>query len=321
MRVAPPVVLTEDQKRTLHQWARGRSLPARQVERARVVLLAAAGKQDLEIAAEVGVSNQKAARWRKRFLQMGLAGLEKDAPRPGRTPTITSAKVQEVVRKTTQEKPANATHWSTRSMAEAAGLSEKSVRRIWHKHGLKPHLSRTFKVSNDPEFAEKLEAIVGLYLNPPEHAIVLCADEKSQIQALDRTQPGLPIKKGRCGTMTHDYKRNRTATLFAARNTMDSTQISLGDDRHRHQEWLKFLRVIDSVTPADKDLHLIVDNYATHKHPKVQRWLERHPRFHIHFTPTGSSWLNMAERFFRDLTQNRLRRGVFHDPEELILAI
>ena len=321
MRVAPQVVLTEDQERILHQWARIRSLPARQVERARIVLLAAAGKQDLEIAAEVGISNQKAARWRNRFLEMGLAGLEKDAPRPGRTPTITSAKVQEVVRKTTQEKPANATHWSTRTMAEAAGLSEKSVRRIWHKHGLKPHLSRTFKVSNDPKFAEKLEAIVGLYLNPPEHAIVLCADEKRQIQALDRTQPGLPIKKGRCGTMTHDYKRNGTATLFAAMNTLDGTVISMCDDRHRHQEWLKFLRVIDDVTPSGREIHLIADNYATHKHPKVQKWFARHPRFHVYFTPTSSSWLNMVERFFRDLTQNRLRRGIFRDVEELIMAI
>jgi transposase len=285
------------------------------------VLLAAAGKQDLEIAEQVGISNQKAARWRKRFLEMGLSGLEKDAPRPGRTPRITSAKVQEVVRKTTQEKPANATQWSTRTMAEAAGLSEKSVRRIWHKHGLKPHLSRTFKVSNDPEFAEKLEAIVGLYLNPPEHAIVLCADEKSQIQALDRTQPGLPIKKGRCGTMTHDYKRNGTATLFAAMNTLDGTVISMCDDRHRHQEWLKFLRVIDDVTPSGREIHLIADNYATHKHPKVQKWLVRHPRFHVYFTPTSSSWLNMVERFFRDLTQNQLRRGIFRDVEELIMAI
>ena len=321
MRVAPQVVLTEEQQLTLQQWARARSLPSRQVERARVVLLAATGKQDLEIAAEIGISNQKAARWRKRFLTFGLAGLEKDAPRPGRTPTITSAKVQEVVRKTTREKPTNATHWSTRTMAEAAGLSEKSVRRIWHKHGLKPHLSRTFKVSNDPEFAEKLEAIVGLYLNPPEHAIVLCADEKSQIQALDRTQPGLPIKKGRCGTMTHDYKRNGTATLFAAMNTLDGTVISMCDDQHRHQEWLKFLRVIDQVTPSGKEIHLIADNYATHKHPKVQRWLARHQRFHVYFTPTSSSWLNMVERFFRDLTQNRLRRGIFRDVEELIMAI
>ena len=321
MRVAPPVVISEDQKRTLQQWARGRSLPARQVEHARVILLAAAGKQDLEIAAEIGISNQKAARWRKRFLKLGLAGLEKDAPRPGRTPSITAAQVQEVVRKTTQEKPSNATHWSTRTMAAAADLSEKSVRRIWHKHGLKPHLSRTFKVSNDPEFAEKLEAIVGLYLNPPEHAIVLCADEKSQIQALDRTQPGLPIKKGRCGTMTHDYKRNGTATLFAAMNTLDGTVISMCDDRHRHQEWLKFLRVIDEVTPEGQQIHLIADNYATHKHPKVQRWLARHPRFHIYFTPTSSSWLNMVERFFRDITQNRIRRGVFRDVEDLITAI
>jgi transposase len=321
MRVAPPVELTEDQERTLQQWERGRSLPARQVERARVVLLAAAGMQDLEIADEIGISNQKAARWRKRFLKLGLAGLEKDAPRPGRTPTITSAQVQEVVRKTTQEKPSHATHWSTRTMAEAVGLSEKSVRRIWHKHGLKPHLSRTFKVSNDPEFAEKLEAIIGLYLNPPEHAIVLCADEKSQIQALDRTQPGLPLKKGRCGTMTHDYKRNGTATLFAAMSTLDGTVISMCDDRHRHQEWLKFLRVIDDLTPPDKELHLIADNYATHKHPKVQKWLARHPRFHMHFTPTSSSWLNMVERFFRDLTEQRLRRGIFRDVEELIMAI
>jgi transposase len=321
MRVAPPVELTEDQQRALQQWARGRSLPARQVERARIVLLAAAGKQDLEIAAEVGISNQKAARWRKRFLKMGLAGLAQDAPRPGRSPTITPAMIQDVIRKTTQEQPSNATHWSTRSMAAATGLSEKSVRRIWHKHGLKPHLSRTFKVSNDPQFAEKLEAILGLYLNPPEHAIVLCADEKSQIQALDRTQPGLPLKKGRCGTMTHDYKRNGTATLFAAMSTLDGSVISMCDDRHRHQEWLKFLRRIDDLTPSDKQLHLVADNYATHKHPKVQKWLARHPRFHMYFTPTSSSWLNMVERFFRDLTEKRLRRGVFRDVEELIVAI
>ena len=206
-------------------------------------------------------------------------------------------------------------------MAEEVGLSEKSVRRIWHRHGLKPHLSRTFKVSNDPQFAEKLEAIVGLYLNPPEHAIVLCVDEKSQIQALDRTQSGLPLKKGRCGTMTHDYKRNGTATLFAAMSTLDGSVISMCDDRHRHQGWLKFLRVIDDVTPPNKELYLIADNYATHKHPKVQRWLKRHPHFHMYFTPTSSSWLNMVERFFRDLTEQRLRRGIFRDVEELIMAI
>jgi len=321
MRVAPTVVLDDVQRKTLEQWARGRSLPTRLVERARIVLLAGAGKQDLEIATDLGISNQKAARWRKRFLDGGLEALKQDAPRPGRTRTILDPKIAEVIELTTQSKPQNATHWSTRTMAAAAGVSEASVRRIWRAHGLKPHLERTFKVSNDPLFAEKLEAIVGLYLNPPEHAIVLCADEKSQIQALDRTQPGLPLKKGRCGTMTHDYKRNGTATLFAALDTLDGSVISMCDDRHRHQEWLKFLRVIDYVIPQNRQVHLIVDNYATHKHPKVQRWLQRHPRFHVHFTPTSCSWLNMVERFFRDLTQNRLRRGVFRDVEELITAI
>ena len=321
MRVARPVVLSAEWQAILESRARARSAPARSVERARIVLLAAAGWQDRQIAAKLKITAAKAARWRNRFLDGGLAALDKDAPRPGRTPIITPAKVQEVIRKTTQETPPNATHWSTRSMAAAAGLSEKSVRRIWHQHGLKPHLVRTFKLSNDPEFAQKLEAIVGLYLNPPEHAIVLCADEKSQIQALDRTQPGLPLKKGRCGTMTHDYKRNGTATLFAAMNTLDGTVISMCDDQHRHQEWLKFLRVIDQVTPERKEIHLIADNYATHKHPRVQRWLTRHPRFHVYFTPTSSSWLNMVERFFRDLTENRIRRGIFHDVEELIMAI
>lgn len=206
-------------------------------------------------------------------------------------------------------------------MAKAAGISEKSVRRIWRQHGLKPHQVRNFKVSKDPQLAPKLERIVGLYLNPPEHAIVLCVDEKSQIQALDRSQPGLPLKPGRCGTMTHDYKRNGTATLFAALNTLDGSVISMCEDRHRHQEWLRFLKLIDELTPADKQLYLIADNYATHKHPVVKRWLERHPRFHMCFTPTSSSWLNMVERFFRDLTQNRLRRGIFRDVEELVMAI
>jgi len=321
MRVARSVVLDKGEKEALAQLARGRSLPARLVERARIVLRAAAGLQDQQIASELGITPEKAARWRNRYVDGGIQALGKDAWRPGRPRTITDTQVAEVIQKTTQEKPANATHWSTRTMAAAAGLSEASVRRIWHANGLKPHLVKTFKISHDVRFAEKLNVIVGLYLNPPEHAIVLCADEKSQIQALDRTQPGLPIKKGRCGTMTHDYKRNGTATLFAAMNTFDGTVISMCDDRHRHQEWLKFLRVIDEVTSPKKDLYLIVDNYATHKHPKVKRWLNRHPRFHIHFTPTSSSWLNMVERFFRDLTQNRLRRGVFHDAEELIMAI
>ncbi len=321
MRVAPAVVIDDSQKETLRQWARSRTLSARQVERARVVLLAAEGKTDLEIAARLRISNKKAARWRKRFLMAGFAGLEKDAARPGRKPAIATARELELIRKTTASSPANATHWSTRTMAAEMGVSEATVRRIWHANGLKPHLVESFKVSKDKKFAEKLETIVGLYLNPPEHAIVLCVDEKSQIQALDRTQPGLPLKKGRGATLTHDYKRNGTATLFAALNSLDGTVIGMCQERHRHQEWLKFLRVIDDVTPADKELHLIADNYATHKHAKVQRWLKRHPRFHVYFTPTSASWLNMLERFFRDLTQNRLRRGIFRDVEELIMAI
>jgi transposase len=222
---------------------------------------------------------------------------------------------------TTRQQPTNATHWSTRTMAAAVGIREASVRRIWRAHGLKPHRVETFKVRNDPAFAEKLEDIVGLYLNPPQHALVLCADEKSQIQALDRTPPGLPLKRGRGATMTHDYQRNGTATLLAALNAANGEVFGLCQERHRHQEWLKFLRLIDPTIPADRQLHLICDNYATHKHPNVQRWLTRHPRFPLHFTPTSASWLNRVERFFRDLTHNRLRRGVFRDLEELIMAI
>jgi transposase len=291
------------------------------VERARIALLAAEGRPDKEIAATMKMTAKKVSRWRKRFLTLGMVGLERDAPRPGRTPKINAGLIRRVVNLTTHQKPPNATHWSTRSMARAVGISEASVRRIWHSHGLKPHRVESFKISNDAEFAEKLEDIVGLYLNPPEHALVLCVDEKSQIQALDRTQPGLPLRRGRSQTMTHDYKRNGTATLLAALNAANGEVYGLCQERHRHQEWLKFLRLLDQTMPAHPDLHLIGDNHATHKHPKVQRWLQRHPRFHMHFTPTSASWLNMVERSFRDLTQNRLRRGVFRDLEELIMAI
>jgi transposase len=321
MRTAPLVELSLEQRTALERLARQRSKPARLIERARIVLLAANGLENKQIAQRMRMTPEKAARWRSRFLEGGIAALEKDAPRPGRTRIISDRQVKTVVKMTLQETPANATHWSTRTMARAAGISEASVRRIWRAYGLKPHQVRTFKLSRDPQFTEKLEDIVGLYLNPPEHAMVLCADEKSQIQALDRTQPGLPMKKGRCGTMTHDYKRNGTATLFSALDALEGQVISMCDDRHRHQEWLKFLRGIDYVVPEDKQIHMIVDNYATHKHPKVERWLQRHPRFHMHFTPTGRSWLNMVERFFRDLTENRLRRGVFRSVEELIAAI
>ncbi len=321
MRVAPPVHLTEEQSEQLRSWARGRRTPARLVRRAQIVVLAAEGKQNKQIAAELGVMPRIVALWRNRFLELGLDGLIKDAPRSGRKPSLTAAKVRAIVRRTIEDTPRNATHWSTRSMAKAEGVSEKTVRRIWKRHGLKPHLVRTFKLSRDPNFAERLEEVVGLYLDPPEHAIVLSVDEKSQIQALDRTQPGLPIKKGRAGTMTHDYKRHGTTTLFAALNTLDGSVLATCMRRHRHSEWLKFLRLIDRSVDSGKEIHIIADNYATHKHPAVRRWLDRHPRFHPHFTPTGSSWLNMVERFFRDLTVNRLRRGVFTSVPDLELAL
>lgn len=305
----------------LRELAQGRCSPVRVMERALVILLAHEGKQDIEIARELGITRQKSARWRSRFLKLGVSGLERDAPRPGHKKLYSKQKVTSIVQKTLGELPKNATQWSTRTMAKAVGISAASVRRIWTKHGLKPHLSRTFKLSNDKAFNEKLEDIVGLYMNPPEHALVISCDEKSQIQALDRTQPGLPMKKGRAGTMTHDYVRHGTTTLFAALNTFDGTVLSMNMPRHRHQEWLKFLKMIDEQMPAGKELHLIVDNYATHKHQRVKQWLEKHPRFHVHFTPTSASWLNAVERFFRDITVNRIRRGVFHSVAELEEAI
>jgi transposase len=321
MRVAREIKLTDALRKSLEKAARARTASVRFALRAKMILMAADGMPDLLIAEQLNVSRQSVARWRGRFLLKGIEGIQKDAPRPGRKPKISAQKVQKVVRMTTQEKPSDATHWSTRTMARASGLSEASVRRIWKRHGLKPHLLRTFKLSNDPLFSEKVEDIVGLYLNPPEHALVLCADEKSQVQALDRTQPGLPLKKGRAGTMTHDYKRNGTTTLFAALCALDGKVIATCAPRHRHQEWLKFLRLIDKSTPQDKQLHLVIDNYSPHKHPAVERWMKRHPRFHVHFTPTSASWLNMVERFFRDLTQKQLKRGVFRSTGELIQAI
>jgi transposase len=283
-----------------------------------MVLLAAQGIENREIAKQLGVGRVQVARWRRRYTQGGLAAIERDLPRGGRKPTVDA---QAIVRMTTQEAPVGATHWSTRTLAARLGVSDTTVLRVWQRHGLKPHLVETFKVSRDPHFVEKLEDIVGLYLSPPEHALVLCCDEKSQVQALDRTQPGLPLKQGRAATMTHDYKRYATTTLFAALNTLDGSVIACCQQRHRHTEWLRFLRRIDRQTPKGKELHLICDNYSTHKHPKVQQWLARHPRFHTHFTPTSASWLNMVERFFRDITMERLRRGVFRSVPELINAI
>jgi transposase len=321
MRVAPKIILSGEQREQLDAFARSRSLPLRVVQRAQIVLLAADGQQDQEIAEALNITRQTAGRWRKRFLRLGIPGIQKDAPRPGRSTKVSASKTQMIIRKTTQERPANATHWSTRTMAAAVGLSPSTIGRIWKTHGLKPHRIKTFKLSNDKHFIEKLNDIVGLYLSPPEHAIVLSCDEKSQIQALDRTQPGLPLKKGRCGTMTHDYKRNGTTTLFAALNTLNGKVIGTCMQRHRHQEWIKFLRLIDQHTPPDKPVHLIADNYSTHKHPKVKSWLARHRRFTVHFTPTSASWLNMVERFFRDLTDKRIRRDAFPSVKVLIAAI
>jgi transposase len=321
MRRACRISLTDEDRTTLERWSRGRSTEARLVTRARVVLAAAEGKENQDIAVELDISRGAVARWRDRFAKAGIAGIKKDAPRGGRPPKDRKDLVRRIIEMTTREKPANATHWSTRALAEALGTNRSLVNRVWRAHGLKPHRCHTFKVSNDPLFAEKLIDIVGLYLDPPEHALVLCVDEKSQIQALDRTQKSLPIYPGRCATMTHDYKRNGTTTLFAALDMLEGRLIGQCMPRHRHQEFIKFLQQIDAATPPELDLHLIVDNYATHKHPNVQKWLKRHKRFHLHFIPTSSSWLNLVERWFREITDKRIRRGVFKSVAQLIEAI
>lgn len=321
MKKAPEITLTAQDRLTLTRWSRGRSTPVRLMQRAKLVLLAAEGKMNKDIADELGINPNTVVRWRSRFAHRGIAGIEKDAPRGGRKPVVRNRVARRILEKTTQGRPANATHWSTRTLAAELKVSRSMVHRVWRVHNLKPHLTRTFKVSNDPRFVEKLIDVVGLYLDPPEHALVLCVDEKSQIQALDRTQPSLPMYPGRCGTMTHDYKRNGTTTLFAALEVAEGRLIGTCMPRHRHQEWIKFLKLIDAETPPDLDLHLIVDNYATHKHPKVESWLKRHRRFHVHFIPTSSSWLNLVERWFREITDKRIRRGTFGNVAALIEAI
>ena len=306
---------------TLDGWVADRNTPQKLVWRARIVLMSAAGDGTMAIVRALGKSKRTVGRWQERYLAQGIEGLRRDASRPGRKPPLSAALIQRVVEMTLHETPPGATHWSVRSMARAAGVSHTSVQRIWKAHDLKPHLVKTFKLSNDKQFVEKVTDIVGLYLDPPDKALVLAVDEKSQIQALDRTQPGLPMKKGRAGTMTHDYKRHGTTTLFAALNVATGEVIGQCMKRHRHQEWLRFLRAIDRSVPKPLDLHLIADNYATHKHPKVKAWLARHPRFHMHFTPTSASWLNQVERFFSLITEDRIRRGVFHSVAELEAAI
>lgn len=321
MRKGVTVQLAPEDRARLEGIVADRNTPQKHVWRAQIVLLSADGIGTLAIMRRTGQSKPTVWRWQQRFMEEGVAGLLRDKTRPpGRKP-LSASVVQQVLTKTATETPAEATHWSGRAMAKAVGISHRSVQRIWERHDLKPHQVRTFKVFRDPHFADKLVDIVGLYLNPPDKALVLAVDEKSQIQALDRTQPGLPLKKGRAGTMTHDYKRNGTTTLFAALNVLDGTVIGQCMDRHRHQEFIKFLRKIDRNTPSDLDLHLIADNYATHKHPEVKAWLNRHPRFHLHFTPTSSSWLNLVERFFAEITRKRIRRGIFRSVTDLEIAI
>jgi len=321
MRIAQSIELTESENKTLAMWARGRRTAVRVMKRAKIVLLAAKGEQNKTIAERLGIDRGQVSRWRQRFVDKRVAGIEKDLPRGGRKARKRERLAPVIIERTTQAKPPHATHWSVRTLADSLGIDKSMVHRVWHASGLKPHLTKTFKVSRDKKFVEKVIDVVGLYLNPPEHALVLCADEKTSVQALDRTQPGLPLVKGRLGTMTHDYKRNGTTTLFAALEMTEGSVIGTCMDRHRHQEWIKFLKLIDQQTPPQLDLHLIVDNYATHKHPKVKAWLKRHPRFHQHFVPTSSSWLNLVERWFRDLTDKRIRRGVFKSVPDLIAAI
>lgn len=321
MRVAAKIKLTESERTKLERYSKARNVAERLRERSQIILLADDGLENKEIARRLAQDPGKVGRWRKRYAEQGLEGIIKDKTRPGRIAPISLAKRSRIIKLTVEAKPKGMTHWSRTTMAKEVGVSPSSVGRVWAAHGLKPHRVKSFKLSNDKNFEEKLENIVGLYLSPPEHAIVLSCDEKSQIQALDRTQPGLPLKKGRCQTMTHDYKRNGVTSLFAAMDIASGRIISKCMNRHRHQEWLNFLRLVAKSVPSDKEIHIICDNYATHKHAKVKAWQKRNPRFHIHFTPTSASWLNMVERFFRDITDKAIRRGVFHNVPDLITAI
>jgi transposase len=318
---ATPLPLTDGQREVLETLVRSRTSEHRLVQRAQVLLLAADGVSNVEIAEVVGVSRPTVLAWRDQFAVDGLTRFGQVGKGRGRKPSIPQEKITEVVELTLHHKPDGQTHWSCRSMAARVGVSSATVQRIWSARGLKPHLVDTFKLSNDPRFEEKLIDVVGLYLNPPDRAVVLATDEKSQIQALDRTQPSLPLKPGRAATMTHDYKRHGTTTLFAALNVLTGVVTGLCLPRHRNGEFLTFLRKIDREVPHGLAIHLILDNYGTHNHPNVKAWLTKHPRFHLHFTPTSSSWLNLVERWFRELTDKAIRRGVFHSVPDLITAI
>ncbi len=318
---AKAVVVSAADRVALGALARAGKTPQKIALRARIVLGAATGQSNHDLAHTLDTSRPTVLLWRQRYTEAGLAGLLRDAPRPGRQPRISPAKVQAIVETTLHTTPRNATHWSTRTMAKEQGVSEATVRRIWHAHGLQPHRVETFKLSRDPAFVAKLRDIVGLYLNPPDKALVLCVDEKSQIQALDRTQPVLPLRPGVPARQTHDYIRHGTTTLFAALNILDGKVIGACMPRHRHTEFLAFLERIERETPKRFDIHLILDNYGTHKHPAVRTWLAAHPRYHLHFTPTSASWLNLVERWFAEITRQRIRRGTFRSVPDLIRAI
>jgi transposase len=315
------ISLSDGERRALERLIANRNTPAKVVWRAKIVLATARGLGTMAICRASGTTKKTVRRWQERFAEEGIAGLQRDKTRPPGTPPLADEIKAKVLAKTATETPPNATHWSVRTMAKAMGISHTSVQRIWCEAGLKPHLVKRFKISNDPMFEEKVTDIVGLYLDPPERALVLCVDEKSQIQALDRTQPGLPLKKGRAATMTHDYKRHGTTTLFAALDVKSGKVIGTCEPKHRTREFLGFLRRIDRAVKKSLDVHLVLDNYATHKTPQVKAWLDRHPRFHCHFTPTSASWLNLVERFFAEISRKRIRRGTFGSVGELEAAI
>src|SRR5436853_1664197 len=320
-RQAQPIALRQADRVELQRWVAAHGTPQQVAQRCQIILSAAEGQPDKTIAAGLQINFKTVALWRARFRSQGTDCLWEVAAGRGRKPHYSDEKIKAIINATLQTRPAGATHWSCRTLAEQQGVSKDTINRVWQSHQLKPHLQKTFKLSRDAKLLEKLTDVVGLYLNPPQKALVLCLDEKSQIQALDRTQPGLPLKKGRCGTMTHDYKRNGTTTLFAALNVLDGKVVGEGHQRHRHQEWRKFLRRLDAEFPPELKLHLVMDNYGTHKEPHVQAWLKKHPRFVCHFVPTSSSWLNLVERWFRELTEKAIRRGSFVSVPDLKQAI
>jgi transposase len=320
-RATPGLDVSEDQERQIQKWLRALGTPQQVALRCRIVLACGRGESEAAIAAKMDVNRKTVRLWRKRFIKDGLDGLWEIAPGRGRKATYDAERVKAVIDATLQSKPKGHTHWSCRLMAASQGLSKSTVSNLWRSHNLRPHQTKTFKLSRDPKFLEKLTDVVGLYLNPPDKAIVLCIDEKCQIQALNRTQPGLPLKKGRCGTMTHDYRRNGTTTLFAALDLLEGKVIGDFHKRHRHQEFLKFMRRINRELPGERALHVVMDNYGTHGHAVVKAWLAKHPRFVIHYVPTSCSWLNLIERWFAELTNKRIRRDSFFSVEELMGAI